>query len=223
MKRLISLVLILSLALTSTVFASGETMKVLADNNFIRSVKVTSEAGDEVTSIYHKIDNTIEVIVNNNEPVIVDLNKERITDENGNELYKKVREKQNTYMNFEYTRFVDNEWELRRPDPDSEVLKRLFFKVNQTEENYDMLRKFAEKVNAIDAEEKVFIGASSLSVLLMCIASFMAGWTGGLGGVVMKSILASLGVDKVVFDCGVRIGNLCDDALTLYWDVYDTK
>lgn len=218
---------------TNSVTANGVTSYILEDTDSIRLVE-TPHANSKVTAKYDKIENTLTVTVYENAKIVstkkLDINKAKQDNKIDKTISSSlvmarssVRENENTWTNFEFTRFSDNKWEIRRPDSDNPVFDRLYFTIQQNDENYDKLREYSSLVYAINGKEGELIGYCSLEILTTGIGAFLAGFTGGSGGIIASTAFAALGLTGLAVVKAMELGELCDNALTVYWDLFDMK
>lgn len=132
-------------------------------------------------------------------------------------------EGENTWSNFEFARYSDKKWEIRRPDPDHPVSTTKYFEINETTATYNILRSYRSIVYKINSKEGECIAATSVDFIAICLTTFLAGFTGGIGGVAAGALFSSLGLTGVALIKYCELAELCNNAYGLYWDIYDYK
>lgn len=247
MKKLVSLILSITLLATSIIGAFAEkkplesinmdnaTINILENNNDYRLVESIKD-GEVVTYKFDKNNNQLTIAnQKTKESVIVNLKQNLAKNKFNNDTIseKKIQDDflassrvvsyQNTWSNFEYTRYSDSKFQLRRPNPDKPVTHTLYFDMYDDEESYTIVRDYKSVVNRINSKEGECIAYSSVTTLASCLTAFLAGFTGGVGGVVAGGIFSSLGLTGLTLTKYCELGNLCDEAIELYWDAYAYK
>lgn len=241
MKKIISMVLVVSLLLcikvesfadtnsTNSVTANGITSYILEDSDTLRVVETPYDNG-KIIAEYNKTENTLTMKTYNKTNIlttkIIKLNSFK-SQENNYDLASMMnrsskREYQKTWSNFEFTRFSDNKWEIVRPDPKNPTFDRLYFTIQQNDDNYDTLRKYRTVVNNINSKEGEVIVYTGISTLCSGLTGALTAAT-GIGGAAAGAAFTSLGLTGIGLTKAIELGNLCEEALGLYWDLYDMK
>lgn len=226
MKKIISIVLIIAMLLTGNtlVFAQNqEGIFVVKDNSSVRIVKeITDEGTSYVT--YYKESGTIvlsDSLSKNNSELV-------ITEEMGLEAFNKasnslvmsfasrgVQSKENTWSNFEYTKYTDGTWQLRRPN--NGILTWYYLNIRETSSNRGELLRYQDFVENLNAAETAYFIASAgagASIALAIIASI-----GTAGGASPAAILTAAGATGAMLAAGLVMANCMESCYDQYMDI----
>ena len=187
MKKLISLLLIITIVFSSffTVAYTQPAFKMNEDNN-IRTIEIVNNKIN-YRSVFNKVTNGLKITLNG-QTFSYDLTKD-----DAYEVLKKIRVKQKTFSNFEYFWYTNNEWKLKRPDPDN-PFKTHYFKTMQNSKNYDALREYRDVVNIINSQEGLCITLAGLDTFLAVCIGVLTGqiWAVGVtSGAIAKLLTAN--------------------------------
>ncbi|MFS0836731.1 geobacillin-26 family protein [Paenibacillus sp. 1P03SA] len=199
-------------------FSSGLEIKSIKDEKDTRTVTAV-ENGINTVATFDKEKNTLKLEVENQEPILLDLNAiSKSTNSNNNVISPQASLGQNTWSNFEYdiNMVSPSIWELRRPDPQSPVTMRYYKKVTQTTGNQGTLKEFKTAVDDINMLEYQVIGYASASVLTTIIGVIVTGISAGTGA---GTMIVALGLTGKMLDTALKLDRRCNDAYYLYFQV----
>lgn len=146
-----------------------------------------------------------------------DLNKKTSLEDNKSiENYsQRARSiKQNTFSNYEYTKWYGNpnKWELRKPKEGFGLNKTCPFQTYETSKNKDYINKFYDAVEDINRLEKDYISAVGTEVLTATLGAI---YTGGL-----SALLTSIGATSAAIAIANHLAAKCRIAEDNYWETY---
>lgn len=119
---------------------------------------------------------------------------------------------ENTFSNYEYTKWYGstNKWELRRPD--STVTGTIAFKTYQTTKNKTYLLGFYNTVNAINKRELTIVGLIGTTALIAVVGYMFSGGIAAFLGAAGFSTPAMIEI--------AALQNSVKVAKDYYWDAY---
>ncbi len=130
---------------------------------------------------------------------------------------KTVQAVENTFSNYEYTKYRGGEWQLRRPK--DSVFSTYHFNINQTDSNKLELENYKKLVENLDTAEKVYIVAAPLAAATVCAAIGAA--IGTAGAATPASIIAATGATGATLTAANLVVETCEDCYDKYFTIFD--
>ncbi|MER2172426.1 MAG: geobacillin-26 family protein, partial [Psychrobacillus psychrodurans] len=124
-----------------------------------------------------------------------------------------VLKEENTYSNFEYTKYSNKTWELRRPNKGA--ISYYYKKVTETTKNSKAIGKFhdsVEKINTLEATALGLIGMSGMALLLGAAL-------GPAGVIASEAVFAALGFSGGSLAAIYNLKEEMENAYDLYFDI----
>jgi uncharacterized protein YxeA len=234
MKRALAFILTLAMITTTglTAFAAETTdiynTIILMESPTV-SVAKTSDEQNTYTTTYDKENNTVQMVTTNNETGVSSAS-ELVAIPYVEELQVRTYAaasnylKENTFANYEYTKWYGNpeEWELRRPD--SGMFSTYYFQTTKTNANSAALTSFKGYVDSINTQEGTIIlnlGAVALTYFISGAAGAGALFTGGtLTAAAWASLVAAYGATSNYVTTLMTYDTTCKNAYDAYFTVY---
>ena len=226
-KSIIAIVLSLSMVFTLSLpaFASeginvietaSERIAVSEENGKINEAIFDKINFVLTVNIYSKSDNSLIESTQTDLSSIYSIGEDVLRnqyDNYGITPFASVISSENTFCNFEYTRYSDNTWELRRPQ--ANTLNWYYKNVTQNDNNKDNLLLYKASVEKINVLEFTVIGSAFTTGLLAGL-SLIFGPGGVIVGAVTETALAALGFGAGATASFIALVEEMEDAYELY-------
>ena len=230
MKKMMSLLLSFSMiacmsatALATETDNSAPPSVIVEDTDQVRIVAETSEYGTTYVE-YNKLTGGFTFTYPSGNKVIIENSSPQPSEGDDATVWAEVQAEEYTFANYEYIKYRNGVWELRRPD--SGPLSYYYYKIDSSAANSkdldDLLDNFQGKVETLNTAEFAFIGcvakATKEVVLALGIGSVPAPGT----KVTAATILKAAGIETgAAFAAGIVVFEACEAAYDVYFDIFN--